>query len=263
MDSAADTVTALCADPGSAGLLLDFDGVLAPIVADPTTSRLLDGTADALERIARHLRLVAVVSGRPLHFLTDRAAVPGLRLLGSYGVEEIRDGVLWRHPEVVPWLPAVQEATRTLQSAMTDLPGVRVEEKGVSVAVHWRQALDPASAQPRIEQVVAEIADHTGLRREPGKLVEELRAPVSVDKGTAVAGLIAAGDLRAVVYAGDDLGDLPAFRATVDHGGWALLVDHGPETSDRLREVASQTVPGVTAFAAWLAQLAGELESGV
>jgi trehalose 6-phosphate phosphatase len=130
-------IQALCAEPARAGLLLDFDGVLSPIVADPTTSRMADGADQSLARIAHHLRVVAVVSGRPVEFLADRAGVPGLRLLGSYGVEELRDGVVTRHPGVTPWLAAVAEATSELRAAVADLPGVRVEEKGgVAVAVH-------------------------------------------------------------------------------------------------------------------------------
>jgi trehalose 6-phosphate phosphatase len=255
-------VVALCQDTSAAGLVLDFDGVLSPIVADPTTSRMANGVGDSLRTVARHLNLVAVMSGRPLDFLIDRATVPGVRLLGSYGVEAMHDGQRTRHPGVTPWLEPVRRATVELQAAVADLAGVRVEEKsGLSVAVHWRQAADQSVAERRIPVAVAQVAQSTGLRRESGKLVEELRPPLAIDKGTTLAELVRGRNLRVVVYVGDDLGDLPAFRVVHEVGGYALLVDHGSETDARLRELATDTLDGVEELARWLSRLGYALET--
>jgi trehalose 6-phosphate phosphatase len=134
-----------------------------------------------------------------------------------------------------------------------------VEEKSVAVAVHWRQAPDQAAAADRVRRVMASIAAETGLRCEPGKLVEELRPPVEVDKGSAVRALLAGGPLRTVAYAGDDLGDIPALAAVHNLGGvdgYALVVDHGAETDPRLLALADHTCAGTEGFAAWLAELA-------
>jgi len=91
---------------------------------------------------------------------------------------------------------------------------------------------------------------------EPGKLVEELRPPINVDKGTAITALLAAhGDLTTFAYAGDDLGDIPALRAARDVGGYALVIDHGEETDPRLLELADETFAGTEAFADWLGKL--------
>ena len=79
---------------------------------------------------------------------------------------------------------------------------------------------------------------------------------MNVDKGSAVAGLLAESGLTTAAYAGDDLGDIPALRAVHDAGGYALVVDHGPETDPRLLELADQTFAGTGEFSAWLAGLA-------
>ena len=100
----------------------------------------------------------------------------------------------------------------------------------------------------------------TGLRLEPGKLVEELRPPINVDKGSAISALLAAhGDLTAFAYAGDDLGDIPALTAAREAGGYALVIDHGEETDPRLLDLADETFAGTEAFADWL----GKLEDAV
>src|SRR5580658_4844466 len=80
---------ALAADPKTSGLILDFDGVLSPIVEDPATSTLPDGVASALARLAKSLGVLAIISGRPVDFLADRVRIPGIPLLGSYGMERV------------------------------------------------------------------------------------------------------------------------------------------------------------------------------
>jgi len=258
-DSRPDALTALAADPAASGLILDFDGVLAPIVADPGTSALPAPVAASLERLAARLGLLAVLSGRPAAFLADRVRLPGAALLGSYGIERIQDGERQLDPAAEPWLGPVEAAGRELARLLAGQPGIRVERKSVSVAVHWRQAPDPHAAADQGRQVTSRIAAGTGLRLEPGKLVEELRPPVDVDKGSAVAGLLAGSSLAAAAYAGDDLGDIPALRAVREAGGYALVVDHGAETDPRLIELADQVFSGTGEFAGWLASLAGAL----
>jgi trehalose 6-phosphate phosphatase len=244
----------LAAYAGRAGLVLDFDGVLAPIVDQPEDSRLLPGTAEVLERLAGRLAVVAVVSGRPTSFLGDHVAASGVRLIGSYGLEE--------DPSVAEWLPRVEAAITTLTRLFpVNGSGIAVERKAVSVAVHWRLATDRSHAEERVIAAVREIGDDTGLRVEPGKCVLELLPPVTVDKGTVVERIVAERQLSTLAYAGDDKGDLPALRAAISAGGHALVVDHGPETRAELRAIASETFDGVEALAAWLAGLAERLDS--
>jgi trehalose 6-phosphate phosphatase len=262
MSDRATAVEALAADPVRSGLVLDFDGTLAPIVADPTTSALPGRVAASLERLAGRLGLVAIISGRPVTFLTERVGVPGVPLLGSYGMEQAFDGVRQIDPEAEKWLGQVHTAAQALRERLAGSAGIRVEEKSVSVAVHWRQAPDHAAAANEVRRVTSRVADELGLRLEPGKLVEELRPPINVDKGSAVSALLAAHpDLSAFAYAGDDLGDIPALRAARDAGGYALVVDHGQETDPRLLELADATFPGTDAFADWLGELADRVDA--
>ena len=256
MSSRPTPIEALAGNPATSGLVLDFDGVLSPIINDPAASRLPDKTAASLARLARTLGLLAVISGRPVEFLADRIPIPGVYLLGSYGMEQIRDGVRRVDPDTEKWLGPVREAARDLRDRLATSPGIRVEEKPVSVAVHWRQAPDRAAAADQVRQVTARIATETGLRLEPGKLVEELRPPLDVDKGSAILALLATRKMATIAYAGDDLGDVPALRAVREAGGYALVVDHGSETDPRLLDLADQTYAGTEGFAAWLAELA-------
>jgi trehalose 6-phosphate phosphatase len=256
-------VDALAAAPAAAALVLDFDGVLAPIVDNPEASAMPARSAASLARLAAVLGTVAVISGRPASFLADRVRAPGVQLLGSYGMERVTGGQLALAPEARAFLPAVAEARSALAAELGGQPGIRIEAKPASVAAHWRQAPDHARAADQVREAARRAAAKTGLRLEPGKLVVELRPPIDVDKGSAVAALIAAARPTAIAYAGDDLGDVPALRVVREAGGYALVVDHGAETDPRLLAVADEVFRGTPGFADWLTALAAAAEATV
>ena len=201
---------ALVAAPSSAVVAVDFDGTLAPIVTFPEDARPAPGALDALTALTGRLGAVAVVTGRSAGELIALArldAVPGLRVLGHYGLEEWYDGNL-SSPDPSP---AVEEARMRLRPMLAQAPrGVHVEDKGHSLVVHTRPAADPAGALGRLTPAVEHLAEDLGLEVVPGRMVLELRPP-GVDKGIAVRRLLDEVNASAVLYAGDDLGDLAAF----------------------------------------------------
>jgi trehalose 6-phosphate phosphatase len=193
--------------PERAALFVDFDGSLSPIVLDPAAARPVPAARDALARLVPWLGRVAVVSGRPAAFLRDALAIDGLDYVGTYGLERIVAGEVVLDERVRPFVAAVADAADEAEAA---LPGLRVERKGeVAVTVHWR---DQPERGDEATRWAAEAAPRLGLEAPlRGRMAIELRPPVPVDKGTTVAELAAGMD--AAAFAGDDVGDLPAFAA--------------------------------------------------
>ncbi len=191
--------------PARAVLLLDFDGSLAPIAADPAAARPLPDAPAVLGRLVGVLGRVAVVSGRPIEFLEERLAVPGLELAGVYGLERRVDGRTTVDPRARRWADAVDSAAA---DAVAGLPDVRVERKGhVSVTIHWREVPD---REDDVRAVASELARRHGLAAPMlGRMAVELRPPIAVDKGTVTAEFVEGFDVAA--FAGDDAGDLDAF----------------------------------------------------
>ena len=253
MDAATEVMQALMTHE-DAGLVMDFDGVLSPITDDPSASELLPGTEEVLAELATKLSVVALLSGRPVEFLAARACVPGVELHGSYGLEHLGADGITVVPGARPWMTAVEEATRTLHRHLDGAEGVQVEDKSLAVAVHWRRAPDRDEAEGLVTPLVQELMDTHGLHREPGKFVLELRMPLDQDKGTALRGIIAAHKLGTIAYAGDDLGDLPAFAAAAAAGGYSLVVD-GPETAQGVSAIAGAHFHGPADFRSWLVRL--------
>ncbi len=260
MTPSTDVVRSLTRPGVRAGLVMDFDGVLAPIVDDPAASRLLDGSAGLLARVAQRLPVVALLSGRPVAFLAERAPVPRAHQLGAYGVERWHDGAVHVLPAVEEWRAAVAAASARLHGLFDAVPGLHVEDKGLAVAVHWRNAPDQAAAERLVDDAVAPLAADSGLHREPGKMVVELRPPLGEDKGSALRRLVAEERLDVVAYAGDDRGDLPAFAAVTELGGHALVV-HGPDIAPEVAAVDGTAFTGPEDFQAWLGTLADALDA--
>jgi trehalose 6-phosphate phosphatase len=261
-----DAVAALLADPASALVALDFDGTLAPIVARPEDARPADGTLPVLRRLAAALGQVAVISGRPAPEVVQLGGldqVPGLRVLGHYGLQAWQDGsLLSPEPE-----PGVEQARHRLPELLADAPeGVYVEDKHHSVAVHTRPARDPQQALDDLTPALWELAAATGLEAVPGKYVLELRPP-GVDKGTALRELIRDVAATTVFYVGDDVGDLPAFRlvaalrAAGEIQGLAVaaIVPDALDVPPELRDAADLVLPGPDGVVAWLSGIVAML----
>jgi trehalose 6-phosphate phosphatase len=201
-----DALAPMAAAPTRTALFLDFDGTLSAIVADPRDARPLPGVPALLSVLAEEFELVAVVSGRPTSFLSEALGSPsGVTLAGLYGLERALQG-----PEHDAWADVIDDIVR--QAEATAPPGVYVEPKGLTVTLHWRHA--PAQKNWVLE-FAEDAAANRNLMVHEGRHERELRPPLQVDKGTVVHSLAAeqAGRLDNAAAFGDDIGDLPAFKA--------------------------------------------------
>lgn len=256
---------ALLDAPVGALIALDFDGTLAPIVPDPDTARAHPKAVAVLRRLAGLVGTVAVVTGRPAGQAVEfgeLAVVPGIVVLGHYGFQRWQAGRLTAPPPP----DGVETVRRDLpgQLAAAGAPaGIWTEDKGYALAVHTRRADDPEGALRRLREPLTALADRADLTVEPGRMVIELR-PRGVDKGAALTDLVRERGSRAVMFCGDDLGDLPAFAAVGalrDTGIPGLTVCSGSAESTRVAAEADLVVDGPDGVVDLLTALAAHLSA--
>jgi trehalose 6-phosphate phosphatase len=239
-------LAALWTDPRRTGVFLDLDGVLAPIVARPELAAVPASTVTLVRRLVSAYGMVAIVSGRSAVEVQRLIAVPDLLVVGNHGAELSVPGrpvdstsAASAHRDEWESLRATIECAALELETDPDLlaAGVRVERKGLSVALHTRGSGEQAAIAATIAAAAA--ATRHGLAVLPGRAVVDLRIP-GVTKGSAVAELVRANDLTAALYIGDDGTDLDAF-ATLDdlrcEGGIAT-VKVGVASDDGPRELA-------------------------
>lgn len=245
-------------DTETPAVLLDFDGTLSDIVADPAAAALVEGAGDALAKLAA-LCPVAVVSGRDLRDVRDRVGVQGIWYAGSHGFELLApDGTRHVHDAAAPGVEqALKRAAERLRERVRSVPGVVVERKRFAVAVHHRRA-DLDDVGP-VVAAVHEIARATGLRVSTGRKVTELRPDVNWDKGTALRWVLEQLTVPVLpIYLGDDLTDEDAFDA-VEPDGLGIVVGHG-ENGDR-HTAARFAVTDPAAVGVFLDRLARQLSA--
>jgi len=207
----------LIADPARAAIFLDVDGTLAPIVERPELAEVPEEARVELRRLRDKYSLLACISGRTGAEAWRLVGVDGIVYVGVHGLELAPDADAWRAP-LQPF-------------AALEWPWI--EDKGLTVAFHWREAPDDAAARRELEEI-AEKARATGLEVRWGRKVLELRPPVDADKGTAVRTLLAEHGLRRGLYAGDDTTDLDGFRGL-----------DGCEIAVRIAVASSEAPPGL------------------
>lgn len=261
----------LTADPSRLVVGLDFDGTLAPIVDDPTAARIHPEAPELIAALAPHIAGVAVITGRPVRQVIElgdldqvgaRVHASGGRfaVLGQYGNERwdasVRKIVSPRPPHGLATF--LGELPGLLRRA--DAADAFVEAKGLAVAVHTRRCTDPQPMFDRLLGPLTEAAHDHDLVVEPGRLVVEVRAP-GMDKGLAVRALVELWDAAAMLFAGDDLGDVEAFEALRDlraerPGFTARVVSaHTGEGPASLLALADEAVEGPDGVVALLRAL--------
>jgi trehalose 6-phosphate phosphatase len=188
----------LAAEPGRVALLFDVDGTLAPIVTRPEDARVPDETRSLLRELATRYALVACVSGRSSAEARRIVGVEELFYVGTHGLELAPGAAVWR-----------DQIERF--AAGVDWPAEWIEDKGLSLSLHYRQSPEPEQSRPALERI-AEAAEEVGLRARFGRLLLEILPPLEADKGTAIRALLDERELVRALYAGDDATDLDAFR---------------------------------------------------
>jgi trehalose 6-phosphate phosphatase len=224
--------------PGEAGLFLDFDGVLAPIVARPEDAAAPPETRAELARLAARYALVAVVSGRDGEDVRSRVGVEGVVYVGSHGLE--------LNPEAESWRRRLADFASTVAWP--------VEPKRLTLSFHYRDADDEQAAVRELD-AVADRAREEGLVARFGRKVLEVLPPLAGDKGTAVRYLLEERSLQRALVAGDDTTDLDAFRAVDDLSSAVRVAVASPESPTLLRESAEIVVGSTLEFLELLRRL--------
>ncbi len=226
------------------GLVTDIDGTISVMAPTPGEAVVTEEARETLRRLSERLAFVGVVTGRSASVGESLVGVPGLVYVGNHGTERRHNDTTWMHPEAVASAATLGHALRGIYERASALgvgDGLVVEDKGLSGSIHYRLAPRPEQARAVLVELANEAAAQAGLLVTEGRLVVELRPRLRVNKGTALIDLVREHSLRGVVFLGDDLTDVDAFRAVRE------LRDAGEITGVRVGVLAPETQPEVLA----------------
>jgi trehalose 6-phosphate phosphatase len=234
--------------PAAYAFFLDIDGTLLDIADTPGRVSVEPRLLDTMRRLhAAAGGALALISGRPVAGVDRLFAPLRLPIAGQHGAER-RDaaGAAHAHSLCAAQLGALRRCIATWAEAV---PGVLFEDKGMSLAVHYRQAPHLGGA---VQHALRECLERFGdeFRLQPGKMVLEVQ-PAGKDKGTAIMDFMQEAPFagRIPVFVGDDISDEHGFAVVNSLGGHSVKVGPGPPD-------ARWRIPDVAAVRRWLRGLA-------
>ncbi|MEP6954339.1 MAG: trehalose-phosphatase [Solirubrobacteraceae bacterium] len=259
----ADHLAPLLDDPARSAVLLDVDGVLAPIVRHADDAHVPEPTRAPLIRVAKRYGLVACVTGRRAAVARRIVSLGSITYVGNHGAEILRGGQTEpeQDAEMAAWSDRMATFAEGARSEDLERLRVRTEDKDVIRAFHWRGAPDETAAEAAV-RAVAQRAEADGFVTHWGRKVLEVRPPVEMNKGRGVRQLLEGANIATALYAGDDVTDVDAFdalRALVAEGVLQTAVCVGvrsEETPEVLRASADVLVDGPTGVRDLLTALA-------
>ncbi|MEO8558834.1 MAG: trehalose-phosphatase [Rhodospirillales bacterium] len=240
-------------------LFLDFDGTLVDIALTPRAIVIPPNLPSLLHRLRDHLDgALAIVSGRPVMEI-DRFLSPyEFTVAGLHGLDLRLDRHLpagqTRDRTVAPPASSLADLRGPAKMLIAALPGAVLEDKGATLAFHYRAA--PEQGPALLQGVSALIAQRPDLHMLPGKMVIEIK-PRQANKGNAIRQLMQLAPFasRTPVFAGDDVTDQDGFVAVQALGGYPVVIGDG-----QLAPTAA-TLPDPNAMRAWLNSLVTQLEA--
>jgi trehalose 6-phosphate phosphatase len=271
VDLAVQQACALAAQVLSArpsALVSDLDGTLSPIALTPEQAYVLPGCQRSLERLKDRLDLVAVISGRPGSEAQRLLGVGGVVYLGNHGL----DPCIGLGRPALPTGGNERTASRSLRLAVEELkealvgqPGLRLEDKEATIAIHYRSAPDPKAARSVVLAAAAQAAARHGLVVGEGKRVVELGPAHWAGKGASLEELARGHGLRGLVYLGDDHPDLHAFETLAQLRQREDLLTlsvgvAGPEAPPELADRADVVLAGPQQVEVFLQELVETLD---
>lgn len=216
---------ALTEAPLETAILLDIDGTLAPIVPDPSRSRVPDETRAELVRLAGRYALVGCLTGRTTEQARMIVGVDEIEYIGEHGLELVE--------EAARWIPVLERVAREAEWP--------AERKRLTLAFHYRTVEDEDGARAALERVAGQ-GETAGLVPRWGRKVLELRPPIDAHKGTAIVHMLERRGIRRALFAGDDATDMDAFRAMDDLELGVKIAVVTPEAPSELEEAADIVV---------------------
>jgi len=244
-----------------AGILSDIDGTLSRIVADPGLAVVDPEIKEVLRFLAGEIDVVGVVTGRSVHDAARMLELDDVVYQGNHGMERLEGGRLTVAPEALRSMSAIAAVLDAARSQVSE-PAIFIENKGVTGSIHYRGVANPIVVRDEILAVVTPLAAAADLNVSLGRMVIEIRPPVTLNKGTALREIVEERGLRSLIFLGDDVTDIDAMRAlselrevgTIDGLSIGVLDSESPPEIVKFADALVYDVDGVRRLLTKLAE---------
>lgn len=194
-------------------ILTDIDGTISEISDTPEGAGVSMSMKRLLSRLNHKFQLVAVISGRSVDNVRSMVDVEGLLYVGNHGMEYMINEIKYISPEAEKYLPDLKRNVEKLENGdLSKITGLMFEDKGVCLAIHYRQCDLHVDVRKKILDEINKSNDSKNLKVSEGRKVVEIKPSISRDKGYVVEKISVKCGPNKIIYLGDDITDLDAFK---------------------------------------------------
>ena len=193
-------------------ILTDIDGTISEIATTPEEALVTPSMQKVLSKLKEKFQMVGVISGRSAMNAKAMVGVDGIIYVGNHGMEYINGNEIFIEPEALNYLENIKRSVEKLKnSELSKINGLMFEDKGICIAIHYRQCELHENARKKILDAINNSIDASELKLIEGRKVVEIKPPINRDKGFIVEKIVEKYDLNRVIYIGDDVTDFDAF----------------------------------------------------
>jgi len=204
-------------DDEKTAIVTDVDGTISEIAPTPDEAMVNPVMRKTLVKLKNKFKLVAVISGRSVLNARNMVGVEGLLYVGNHGLEYLENGKIIMVPGAAESLNQIKELGMELgKGELSKISGLMFEDKGLCLSIHYRGCENPEYVRQSILETIQHSPQSKNLKISEGRKIVECKPPLGYDKGVILENIVEQQDLGRVIYLGDDITDLDAFKTLKD-----------------------------------------------
>jgi trehalose 6-phosphate phosphatase len=196
----------------STAIILDIDGTISEIAPTPKEAVVSTLMRSELIKLKERFDLLAIISGRSVNDAMSMVGIEDILYVGNHGLEYFFDGQYSVAEEVEKYLSQIKQSADQLNIELGDIEGILFEDKGICYSIHYRQCNDGELVRRKILKSLKNGSESKTLQISEGRKLVEIRPPLGFDKGVILNRIIEKYDLNKIIYLGDDITDVDAFK---------------------------------------------------
>ncbi|MCK9152304.1 trehalose-phosphatase [Methanobacterium alcaliphilum] len=196
----------------STAIITDIDGTISEITNNPKKALITPSMRNKLIKLKERFNLLAVISGRSLKDARSMVGIEDILYVGNHGLEYFSDGEYFVAPDVENYLSSINKTASKINKDLCAIEGLLFEDKGICYSIHYRKCDGSEIIRNKILDSIEKVPESKKLQINEGRKIVELKPPVGYDKGVIIHEIVDKYNLKKIIYLGDDITDLDAFK---------------------------------------------------
>ncbi|MDD3985478.1 MAG: trehalose-phosphatase [Methanobacterium sp.] len=193
-------------------VITDIDGTISEIGPEPKNATITPEMRNLLLDLSSKYKYIGVLTGRDINDAIDIIKLEKIVYMGNHGLQQIKNGKIITDPRIESYIPIIKEISRELHQRFENITGISFNYKKLSLTVHYNNCNSKNKAKKELLNTIYNLKKGKLVKIIEGRELLEIRPPVGYDKGSVLHEFISENHIKKIIYIGDDINDISAFR---------------------------------------------------